>query len=64
MKKEMGKWVLDVAKYLATAIIISTLFKDITEKSVILEVGGLSVAIMLLGGFFLIKDPKDKTKKT
>ena len=64
MKKEMGKWVLDVAKYLATAIIIFTLFKDIAEKSVILEVGGLSVAIMLLGGFFLINDPKDKTKKT
>ena len=63
MRKEMGKWVLDIAKYLATAVLISTLFRDIQEKSVTLAIGGLSVALILLLGMFLIKEPKDKKSK-
>ena len=26
MKKEFGKWLMDVAKYLATAVLISSVF--------------------------------------
>ena len=63
MRKEMGKWVLDIAKYLATAVLISTLFRDIQEKSVTLAIGGLSVTIILLLGMFLIKEPKKKVSK-
>lgn len=29
MKKEFGKWLIDVAKYLTTAILLSLLFSDI-----------------------------------
>jgi len=29
MKKEFGKWLIDVAKYLTTAILLSSLFSDI-----------------------------------
>ena len=60
MRKELGKWVLDIAKYLATAVLISTIFRDIQEKSITLIIGGLSVAIILLGGVFLLKEPKKK----
>ena len=34
MRKELEKWVLDIAKYLATAVLISTIFRDIQEKSI------------------------------
>ena len=29
MKKEFGKWLIDIAKYLTTAILLSSLFSDI-----------------------------------
>ena len=63
MRKEMGKWVLDIAKYLATAVLISTLFRDIQEKSITLAIGGLSVTLILLLGMFLLKEPKEKVSK-
>ena len=63
MRKEMGKWVLDIAKYLATAVLISTLFRDIQEKSITLAIGGLSVSLILLLGMFLLKEPKEKVSK-
>jgi len=62
MKKEFGKWVLDVAKYVATAVIISNLFSDMHENA-ILAIGGICVILMLILGLLLIREPKDKKKK-
>ncbi len=57
MKKEFGKWLLDVAKYLATAVVLSSVFGEL-EKSSIYILGGLSVSSILLLGLFLISDVK------
>jgi hypothetical protein len=32
MKKEIGKWFLDVAKYVATAVLISSFLGGLTPK--------------------------------
>lgn len=32
MKKEFGKWLLDVAKYMAIAVIVSDIFTEFTVK--------------------------------
>ena len=50
---------MDVAKYVATAVILSTVFSDLQEKSTIFVIGGLCVVSMLLGGMFLLKEPKN-----
>jgi len=31
-KKKMGEWLMDVAKYMLTAVLISSIFKDIENK--------------------------------
>ena len=31
-KKKMGEWLMDVAKYMLTAVLISSIFKDIDNK--------------------------------
>jgi hypothetical protein len=31
MKKEFGKWLLDVGKYMTTAVILTSLFGDVTN---------------------------------
>lgn len=35
MKREMGKWLMDVAKYMFTALLISTIFADMEDPVVI-----------------------------
>jgi len=59
MKKEMGKWLMDIAKYLATAVLISALFRDIQEKSTIILFGAPSVVLILLLGLLLLKERKN-----
>ena len=63
MKKEFGKWLLDVAKYVATVVILSTIFSDIQEKSSIYIVGIICVGLALLWGLYLVKEPENKSKK-
>lgn len=35
MRKEFGKWLMDIAKYIATAIILTSIFGDIKQKWII-----------------------------
>lgn len=56
MKKEFGKWLMDVAKYLATAVLISCVFNDLGESVTIYRVGGLTMVMLLGLGLALVKD--------
>ncbi|GHU60469.1 hypothetical protein FACS1894121_0570 [Bacteroidia bacterium] len=58
VKEAFGKWILDIAKYLATAVILSSVFSGITEKWALMIIGGLSVVILLVLGLFLINKKK------
>ena len=60
--KELGKWFLDIAKYVATAVILSTVFSGMQGKNAILIIGVLCVGMALLAGIFLIK-VSEKRKK-
>jgi len=62
MKKELGKWLMDIAKYLATAVVISTVFSDFQEKSVVLIIGATTVLSLLLIGLILINEKKQIKK--
>ncbi len=44
MRKELGKWLMDIAKYIVTAVIISSMFGDMDTTTVYI-VG----AIVVLG---------------
>jgi len=61
--KELGKWLMDIAKYLATAVLISALFRDIQEKSVIIMIGVPSIVFILGIGLLLLKLPKNKVSE-
>ena len=52
--KELGKWLLDVAKFVATAVILSTVFSGI-KGNYVLIIGVLCVGAALSSGLFLIK---------
>jgi len=60
MKKELGKWLLDVAKYVATAFLISSFLGDISTRWVMYAIGSTTVIILILVGLWLIiKDKKE-----
>ncbi|GHT23431.1 hypothetical protein AGMMS4957_14980 [Bacteroidia bacterium] len=61
MKKEIGKWLMDIAKYMVTAGLLATIFKDIQhqEKSTLYAIG-VAALVTLFVGLFFTKEPKEK----
>ncbi len=59
MKEKLGDWLLDVAKYLLTAVAISSMF-DQLSKPVILVTALLSTIIMMSIGLAFIRSIKNK----
>ena len=55
MRKEFGKWLMDIAKYIATVVILSSVFGR-AETWVLYIGGGLSVIVALVCGLFLTSD--------
>ena len=51
MRKELGKWLMDIAKYIATAVILTSIFGDIEERWIIYLGGVISVLATLGWGF-------------
>ena len=39
VKKEFGKWLMDIAKYMVTALLLSTIFSDMQEPIIIYMCG-------------------------
>jgi hypothetical protein len=56
MKKEIGKWFMDIAKYVATAVLISSFLGGFEQKWVMYAAGILTVVISLLLGIYFIRD--------
>jgi hypothetical protein len=58
MKKEIGKWLMDIAKYVATAVLISSFLGSFEQKWVVYVVGSCVVGACLFAGLYFIKDKK------
>jgi len=49
-KKKIAEWLMDVSKYMLTAVVISTIFKDLENKWAIYVVGFIAVIFSLYIG--------------
>lgn len=56
MKKELGKWLMDIAKYITTAVILTSIFGEVEHKWIIYLGGILAVAFTLGWGLYLVRD--------
>ena len=59
MKKELGKWLMDIAKYMATALLLSSAFGDIGNLLVVISVI-IATALTLFVGLLLVRDKKEE----
>ena len=60
MKKEIGKRLMDIAKYVATAVLISSFLGGFQQKWVMYIIGSLTVVLTLALGLLFIKEKKTK----
>jgi hypothetical protein len=60
MKKALGKWLMDIAKYVATAVILTSVFGDIESTWLLYIIASAFVIIVLSSGLFLLKEEKKK----
>ncbi|KAA6351545.1 hypothetical protein EZS27_001068 [termite gut metagenome] len=63
MKKEFGKWLLDVAKYVATAFLISSFLGDIERRWIMYLTGSVTVIITLSIGLWLVHAKNKKERE-
>lgn len=66
MKREIGKWFLDIAKYIVTAVILKELFGGFDEKSIIVTIGTLTALFAFITGIVILNsaDIKDNDSKS
>lgn len=60
MRKELGKWLMDIAKYITTAVLLSSVFNDIKESWIIYFVVSIAIVLTLLAGLWLVREEKKK----
>jgi hypothetical protein len=56
MRKEIGKWFMDIAKYVATAVLISSFLGGFEQKWAMYSVGVIAVGLSFFIGLYFIKD--------
>ena len=63
MEREFGKWLMDVAKYMATALLLSTIFSDMNEPITIYSVLILTLSVLIIGMVFVYNGENKTNKK-
>ena len=62
MKKEIGKWLMDIAKYLATAVLITSIIGDFEQKWAMYLIATFTFVLSLGFGLLLISEKQSKLK--
>ena len=63
MKKEFGKWFLDLAKYILTAIALTTLFRGM-EEAELLWTTFAAFSVCVLFGYLLLRQSDMEQEQT
>ena len=60
MKKEFGKWLMDIAKYVTTAVLLSSIFANIERTWSLLLFAVICIVLTLALGLWLVRDQKGR----
>ena len=63
MKNEIGKWFMDIAKYVATAVLISSFLGGLQQKWLLYLISSITIIFTFCLGLFVM-NYKRTTKKT
>jgi len=62
LKEEIGKWFLDVAKYVLTAMLLTSLISGLSEPWITLSTAGV-LGLSFLIGFTLLRKGKQEEER-
>ena len=54
MKKEIGKWFLDIAKYIATAVLLAQIFGGVADTTFLVLYAIISIVVIFAIGTYFI----------
>ena len=63
MKKTLAKWLLDVSKFIFTAILVTALFKGVTDTAVLIFAAIAASLAPLAAGLALVGSAEDEERK-
>ena len=63
MKTEFGKWLMDIAKYMVTALLLSTIFAEMNEPIILYTVIILTPIILGYGLYWVNEGKKEEKTK-
>ena len=63
MRKELGKWSMDIAKYILTVVILSKVFSNTHEDYNVFVIGIIAVVVSLSFGLYMVREPITKVIK-
>ena len=58
MRKEYGKWLMDIAKYLTTAVLLSSIITDVGKSWAVYLSVSFSIVLTLCTGLWLVREQK------
>ena len=58
-QEKLANFLIDVAKYVFTGVIITSLFNDVSDKTILYVIGMAIVVLALWGGLILTNKRKD-----
>lgn len=58
--ENLGKYLMDISKYVTTGVVISSLFKDVSDSSTIYVVGTIVAVLTLIVGLVLTNKKSNK----
>ena len=58
--ENLGKYLMDISKYVTTGVVISSLFKDVSDSSTIYVIGTVVAVSTLVVGLVLTNKKKKK----
>jgi hypothetical protein len=63
IKQEFGKWFLDVAKYVLTAMILTSMIDGLSQTWLIVGASVLMSICLIFGGILISKGRKDEDRR-
>ena len=64
MKTEFGKWLMDIAKYIVTALLLSTIFADMNEPAILYIVVLITPIVLGYGLYWVNEGKKEERSKS
>jgi hypothetical protein len=59
MRKELGKFFIDVAKLILAGVVITAIMREVNNIPIVIVMGVISVIFMLSIGLFILKEKED-----